>query len=113
MFNKPNLHQIFGFNNPDPCKDKPLYGYEFWISVGEDFEVDPDLTVKNFGGGLYAVMSCSGVENISPTWGELVKRVQNSKYKLVKTHQWLEHHVDPHNTDINTFVLDLYAPIAE
>ncbi len=113
MFNRPDIHQIYGFNNPDPTKEQPLYGYEFWITVNDDFEVESGKTVKSFDGGLYAVMSCGGVENITPTWGKLVERVSESKYTLVKTHQWLEHHVDPHNTDLNTFVLDLYAPISE
>ncbi len=113
IFNQPDIHQIYGFNNPDPTKEQPLYGYEFWITINDDFEVDDELQVKNFDGGLYAVMSCSGVENITPTWIKLVDRVSDSKYKLVKSHQWLEHHVDPHNTDLKTFVLDLYAPITE
>lgn len=113
MFNRPEIHQIYGFNNPNPTKEQPLYGYEFWITVDDDFEVESELTVKTFDGGLYAVMSCSGVESIAPTWAKLVERVTDSEYKLVKTHQWLERHVDPHNTELTTFVLDLYAPVAE
>ncbi|MHA2290329.1 MAG: effector binding domain-containing protein [Promethearchaeota archaeon] len=113
MFDKPDIHQVYGFNNPNPTKEQPLYGYEFWVTIPDDFEVESEMTVKTFDGGLYAVMSCQGVESIGPTWGKLVERVTESKYNLVKTHQWLEHHVNPHNTDPNTFVLDLYAPIAD
>ena len=114
LFDNPSIHQVYGFNNPDPTKEnKGIYGYEYWISIGDEFEVDPDQTIKTSNGGLYAVMSCRGMETITPTWGELVKKVKNSNYKLVNTHQWLEHHVDPHNTDHESFTLDLYAPIAE
>ncbi|NHJ02835.1 MAG: ArsR family transcriptional regulator [Candidatus Heimdallarchaeota archaeon] len=113
LFDRPDKHQIYGFNNPNPTKDNPRYGYEFWITIDDDFQVDADLPVKSFDGGLYAVMTCRGAENIGPTWSKLVKRVEASKYRLVKTHQWLEHHINPHNMDPNTFVLDLYAPIAD
>ncbi len=113
MFDQPDIHQVYGFNNPNPTKEQPLYGYEFWVTIPDDFDVESGMTVKTFDGGLYAVMSCQGVESIGPTWGKLVERVSESKYTLVKTHQWLEHHVNPHNTDPDTFILDLYAPISE
>ncbi|MHA2096139.1 MAG: effector binding domain-containing protein, partial [Candidatus Hodarchaeales archaeon] len=113
MFDQPDIHQVYGFNNPDPTKEQPLYGYEFWVTIPDEYEVESGMTVKSFDGGLYAVMSCCGWQKIGPTWGKLVERVSESKYKLVKTHQWLEHHVNPHNTDPDTFILDLYAPIAE
>jgi DNA gyrase inhibitor GyrI/DNA-binding transcriptional ArsR family regulator len=113
LFKKPAQHQVYGFNNPDPTKEKPTYGYEFWITVGEDFTVDESQSVKSLEGGLFAVMTCKGVENISTTWGELVKRIEDSEYNPTKTHQWLEHHLTPTVSDHNELLLELYAPISE
>ncbi len=113
LFKKPAQHQVYGFNNPNPTKEKPAYGYEFWITVDEEFAVDESQTVKTFEGGLYAVMTCKGVENISATWGELVKRIDDSDYNVSKNHQWLEHHLTPDVSDYNELLLELYAPISE
>ncbi len=113
LFNVPAQHQVYGFNNPNPTKEKPEYGYEFWITVGETFTVEESQTVKTFEGGLYAVMTCKGVENITPTWGDLVKKVEDSDYNPSKTHQWLEHHINPQVSDIKELLLELYAPISE
>ncbi|MHA2363467.1 MAG: effector binding domain-containing protein [Candidatus Hodarchaeales archaeon] len=112
LFDNPTKNIIYGFNNPDPTKESKTYGYEFWITLDEDFEVDEEITIKTFSGGLYAVMACRGVENISPTWKKLVDWIKNSKYQFAK-HQWLEHHIDPNITDHNKILFDLYAPIKE
>lgn len=113
LFEKPDKHQIYGFNNPNPTKEEPSYGYEFWITIEESLQVDETQRIKTFDGGLYAVMTCKGVENIAPTWGELVKRVEDSDYKPTKSHQWLEHHINPQAKDYNELLLELYAPISE
>ena len=55
---KDGSFRIFGFNNPDPTPGSPNYGYEFWITVGEDVESDGEAEVKAFPGGLYAVSHC-------------------------------------------------------
>jgi len=49
---KPDLRQ-YGFNNPSP-KGNETYGYEFWITIPENFDVPPPLQKKTFAGGLYA-----------------------------------------------------------
>ncbi|MHA1166197.1 MAG: ArsR family transcriptional regulator [Candidatus Hodarchaeales archaeon] len=43
----------------------------------------------------------------------LVETLKKTEYKLVKTHQWLEHHVDPTINDINEILFELYSPIEE
>ena len=50
--------RIFGFNNPDPSPGSPNYGYEYWLSVGPEVQLDQATTVKEFSGGLYAVLRC-------------------------------------------------------
>ncbi|MCX7657500.1 MAG: MerR family transcriptional regulator, partial [Oscillospiraceae bacterium] len=44
----------FGFNNPNPSEHSPVYGYEIWVAIPEDFNVPNPLVKKKFEGGLYA-----------------------------------------------------------
>ncbi|MHA2297456.1 MAG: effector binding domain-containing protein [Candidatus Hodarchaeales archaeon] len=115
LFDKPGQYQIFGFNNPCPpvINEDTEYGYEFWITIPDDFEVEKGITVKEFPGGLYGVMGCRGVQELGSTWAKLAKAIEKSDYKLVKTHQWMEHHVDPRITDGNEILFELFSPISE
>lgn len=113
LFNKPAQHQVYGFNNPNPTHEKPEYGYEFWITIDEEFAVEESQTVKTLEGGLYAVMTCKGVENITPTWGELAKRIDNSDFNLTKDRLCLEHNLNPKVSGHTELLLELYAPISE
>lgn len=49
---KPDL-RVYGFNNPSPQNRESL-GYEFWVTIPEDLEVQKPLEKKQFDGGLYA-----------------------------------------------------------
>lgn len=146
LLNSPAKHQVFGFNNPDPPLDEEgipeaakQYGYEFWITIGEDFETEEDVDVKTVGGGLYAVMTCrvESPVDIGKTWGELIKWIQESKeysfhpnWKGLKVHydkDHLEHGITGLENHINPWVqtppkgkpwktqekliIDIYAPI--
>ena len=101
----------FGFNNPDPSIGSPNYGYEIWLPVSEETEAEGDLRIVDFGGGLYAVTTFKGLENIGRIWKEIVKWRENSKYKC-GNHQWLEelltYQVPPED-----FVFNIYLPISE
>lgn len=45
----------FGFNHPNGKEpDQSDHGYERWITVPDDFEVEPPFMKKSFPGGLYA-----------------------------------------------------------
>ena len=117
LFDHPEQHRIFGFNNPDPTPGSPNYGYEFWIVVGPDVEPEGAVKVKEFSGGLYAVTRCEvpaggAYDAIPATWQRLVAWCEDSKYRTA-THQWLEEHLTPMDTPLEDFVLDLYAPITE
>jgi DNA gyrase inhibitor GyrI len=107
----PAQHRIFGFNNPNPSAGSPNYGYEFWIVVGPEVETTAEAPVLEFGGGLYAVTRCQGVENIGPTWGRLVQWLTGSRYGHAE-HQWLEENLNPGFVAADEdMLLDLYAPI--
>lgn len=105
-------HQIFGFNNPDPKKGVPEYGYEFWIKVDDDFKAE-DVEIKEFPGGRYAVTTTMlfpvNQDNVIPAWPALVKWTKENGYTM-GTHQWLEKALTPFANEKDA-MLDLYLPI--
>ncbi|MDF2802568.1 MAG: MerR family transcriptional regulator [Anaerocolumna sp.] len=50
---KPDF-RLYGFNNPSPRKGLAEYGYEFWVTIPDNMEVNEPFVKKNFDGGLYA-----------------------------------------------------------
>lgn len=50
---KPDF-RVYGFNNPSPTNGKEEYGYEFLVTIPDEFEVTAPLEKKHFAGGLYA-----------------------------------------------------------
>ena len=82
LLDNPTIHQIFGFNNPAPLhinEGKP-YGYELWITIGNDFKVEDKIRTKTVEGGMYAVITCKmEEENIGTTWQTLFKWIQESE----------------------------------
>lgn len=145
FLDNPAEHQVFGFNNPDPPTseeglpepNKP-YGYEIWVSVGNDDEIEDTIDTKTVEGGLYAVMTCrvDGPVDIGRTWGRLIKWIQESEectfhpnWKGFKSHYnkkhvehgvaGLEHHLNPMETPPKgkpwqtkeRLIIDIYAPI--
>jgi DNA gyrase inhibitor GyrI len=69
---EPPAVRVFGFNNPDPADGSPNYGYEFWLTIGPEVHQEEDFKIKQFAGGLYAVMNCDVTgdprEIIPTTW---------------------------------------------
>jgi len=111
---KPEKYRIFGFNNPNPSVGSPNYGYEFWIQLEQDTEVERNLTVKEFEGGLYAITRCQSIKNITPTWMKLAEWVENNSKYTYGTQEMLEEHIGPFPFDVSEdFTLDLYCSIKE
>ena len=117
-----NLHKrsgyrYFGFNNPDPSEDSPIYGYELWVTIPEDFDVPPPFEKKQFGGGLFASIPAT-VHEIGERWELLYNWLEKSdKYEYDSATQWLEEC----SMDLETFLessndgkqLDLLMPISK
>ncbi len=113
-----NLHKWsgfrqFGFNNPSPTEDNPIYGYECWVTIPDDFHVPAPFTKKQFSGGLYASIS-TDMNEIGERWQMLFNWCKNSdKYDIDFSCQWLEEC----SMDYETFIsgkeqqLDLLVPI--
>lgn len=101
--------RYFGFNNPDPSPGSPNYGYEQWVTVSAEQQADGEITLKDFSGGLYAVLRCQGIPN--PTiWRKLLAWLETSPYTM-GNHQWLEELLSP--VESQEYLFDLYLPIAE
>ena len=117
-----NLHKrggyrAFGFNNPEPTEDSPIYGYELWVTIPEDFEPPAPFVKKQFGGGLYASISAQ-LNEIGERWGMLYEwSTQNEKYEGDFSLQWFEEQVMDYATFSSDDVpdsdkqLDLLLPI--
>ncbi|MEJ2614701.1 MAG: GyrI-like domain-containing protein [Ignavibacteriaceae bacterium] len=104
-----NKNVIYGFNNPNPTKDSPEYGYEFWLEVGMDEKPEGDARLIEYHGGNYAVTECTGVENMFQTWQALYKWCKDNKYKIGH-HQALERIID-NFSDINKIKFELCCPV--
>jgi len=104
--------RYFGFNNPCPTPDNPVYGYEVWITVSDNELESDDIKIKEFSGGLYAVTN-TFLYNIGERWMGLAKWVEEGNFDFGK-HQGLEESIAPsrmwHNENTQ---LDLYCPINE
>lgn len=105
-------HRFFGFNNPDPSPGSPNYGYDVWVTVADDHQMKGGGEFITFGGGLYAVTHCSGVDTIASTWKEFVKWREKSPYHFAHDHQWLEEYLN-WNSPIDQLTFDLYMPVRE
>lgn len=88
----------FGFNNPDPQENNPVYGYEMWVAVPPDMEVPAPLWKKTFGGGLFAAASTT-MDVIGERWRLLMNWVNDSgqyevDWDLAADRRWLEECID-------------------
>lgn len=108
--------RVFGYNNPNPASGSPNYGYDVWMTVDSDTQVEGEGRIIDFAGGLYAVLRCpvsKPWEDIPAAWQKLVRWREESRYQEA-SHQWLEEHLDPHNADGgDNFTLDLFLPIKD
>ena len=45
--------RVFGFNNPCPTQARPVYGYEYQVTIPDDLPVPEPFQKKRMNGGLY------------------------------------------------------------
>jgi DNA-binding transcriptional MerR regulator/DNA gyrase inhibitor GyrI len=125
-----NLYEIkpdarmFGFNHPNPSKDRAYHGYEDWVTIPDELDVPAPLTKKKFKGGLYAVHTIT-IPNFHE-WGDLYEWVNNSeRYEydfspegeeimsgcLEEHLNWVYHNHLGWPEELDEGQLDLYLPI--
>ena len=73
--------RMFGFNHPNPSQPGDEYGYEIWVTIGEDMDLPQPLIKKQFEGGLFAVLTIDFPEFWR--WNSLFDWVmQSEKYEI-------------------------------
>jgi DNA gyrase inhibitor GyrI len=115
LLKDPAAHPLFGFNNPPPEPNQPLYGYEVWIQVDPETAVVSGLERKEFSGGRYAVTTCQLYGDphgpVPEVWQQLLGWSEEHGYRWRHTHE-LERLVNPEAPE-QDLVLELYLPIEE
>ena len=124
FFSKDVKFHFFGFNNPIPTEDNPVYGYEVWFPLDDDFEGDDELKIKEFKGGLFATTEMPFIDFLSSQgWNVFHSAaklwMKENMYERDITVQWLEEH-RADKKDIDDFIqkndlpkwnIGLYLPI--
>jgi DNA gyrase inhibitor GyrI len=77
-----SILRIFG-RNIYPTENPEPYGYGIYIIIPSDTEVGGEVPVRSIPRGLYAVVKCNGLEEMSLKWPELWKWVENSEYHYI------------------------------
>ena len=103
--------RYFGFNNPDPSYGSPNYGYEQWMTVGDEVEGADKVAIETFDGGLYAVTRCEGLPYIGAHWKALARWREDGSHQPGH-HQWLEELLTAPAVGPEDMIFDLYLPIA-
>lgn len=119
---KPDFRH-YGFNNPNgSMPDGSDHGYERWITIPDNYEVNPPFAKRQFAGGLYcAYMIPMGSFD---EWVKLYEWAQNhDKYELnfkdeVTERECMEEHLNYINKfmlspDDASIQIDLLLPIKE
>ncbi len=104
--------RFFGFNNPNPMPGSPNYGYEQWMTIEPDVEPVSDVEIKDFEGGLFAVLRSNGLATITEDWGRLAAWLEASRYR-VDNRQCLEELLNSPVLPQTDWAFDLYVAIAE
>lgn len=109
--------RIFGFNNPNPSDATPNYGYELWLTLSDEIEVDSPARVRQFPGGMYAVTHLENIvdpgDQIPRAWHALYLWVEDSRYKMTDEPCLEEDHRRPGMPPDSKWEMDLYLPVRE
>ena len=112
LYQEGDFPTTYGFNNPNPSENLDEYGYEIWLPVDGNVKPEGDLRIVDFCGGLYAVTSFEGLQNIGETWSKLAVWQKGSRYHK-GSHQWLEELTSGPDLPPEQFTFNIYLPIVE
>ena len=117
----PMCFQVFGRNNPISINHPEKRGYEFLLTIPDDYLVENDIPVTFINPRLYAVVASKGIKQMHENWNELVTWIKESSeftFDYPSDYNYdqspsleLEHHIDPYNTNERTILIDYYFPI--
>ena len=110
----PGEQRFFGFNNPNPSPGSPNYGYEQWMTVGQDVEVEPPLRIKQLSPGRYAVTRFTGLDHITDRWQALVRWCEEHEHRISSEQErCLEEHLNPDETEPDKWTFDLHLGLGD
>ena len=69
--------RVFGFNNPRPTQARPVYGYEYQVTIPDDLPVPEPFQKKRMNGGLYAAHTIRMGD--FHEWQELIRWAETSE----------------------------------
>ena len=69
--------RVFGFNNPCPTQARPVYGYEYQVTIPDDLPVPEPFQKKRMNGGLYAAHTIRMGD--FHEWQELIRWAETSE----------------------------------
>ena len=74
--------RVFGFDTAIEKTEYPVYGYESWISIPEDYLVPEPLEEKHLQGGLYAVTNTTyGNFDVQKRWKMFARWFEESEFE--------------------------------
>ncbi|MBN2010968.1 GyrI-like domain-containing protein [candidate division KSB1 bacterium] len=114
--------RFFGFNNPNPTDENPVYGYEVWVTVPPDIAEHDEIKLKDIAGGWYAatrttlaqVMETWMNHQAWQTWLETNHVRYDGSRHLLEEVLISKREIDTlisAAVDMDTIQLDLYLPI--
>jgi DNA gyrase inhibitor GyrI len=121
LFDNPTRHQIYGRNNPSPMESRPTRGYEFWITLPDDYLLDGNITEITFPGGLYATVQSKGIPAMIQNYEKVFSWINASKLYVPDYPEGydfehspgleLEHNLNPQLQDEDALMMEVYVPI--
>jgi DNA gyrase inhibitor GyrI len=106
-------HRFFGFDDPPPLAPDDPYGYQQWMTIPPNIDVDPheDVALFKFSGGRYISTRCEGLTHIGERWHELYAYAETAHLGHAEG-PGLEELLTMTAADPSEYVFDLFLPIA-
>lgn len=105
--------RFFGHNvwTSTATEEQPTpYDYEVWMTLEPNENPGKPIKIKDFRGGLYAVLRVKGAPNLPAAWEKLTGWMKQSEYHQ-GLHQWLEEHLEFMDMPAEEMVFDLHLPL--
>jgi DNA gyrase inhibitor GyrI len=121
FFYNPTEYQIYGRNNPSPLEQCVLRGYEFWVTIPDDYKLDDSVSDVSFPGGLYAAVQSKGIPDMIQNYEKIFDWIKASglytpdypdgyDYEHAPGLE-LEHNLAPQLEGEDALLMEVYVPI--
>lgn len=111
--------RVFGRNTYPTTEPEP-HGYEFFLTVSYDVELEDGIDVLEIPHGLYAVLRVESLDNLGEAWERMWNWIGESEHEHVGwrkgEHGWcdgFEENLTPLEKDPEKWVFDLWVKLRE